>query len=72
MEKTLSLGAFEELSENEIMVTEGGASAFTIGRGIVGAVLAVGAIVAAPVTGPLLFAAVATGTLAVCLSGADY
>lgn len=24
MEKTLSLGAFEELSENEIMVTEGG------------------------------------------------
>lgn len=24
MEKTLSLGAFEELSENEIIVTEGG------------------------------------------------
>lgn len=24
MEKTLSLGAFEELSENEVMVTEGG------------------------------------------------
>ena len=48
MEKTLSLGAFEELSENEVMVTEGG-----IG------IIAVTALVGAAVVGVLAFPIVA-------------
>lgn len=35
MEKTLSLGAFEELSENEVMVTEGGLGFIALGVVIV-------------------------------------
>lgn len=34
MEKTLSLGAFEELSENEVMVTEGGSILVAVAVGI--------------------------------------
>ncbi len=35
MEKTLSLGAFEELSENEIMKTEGGFWQYVAAAGVV-------------------------------------
>ena len=33
MEKTLSLGAFEELNENEVMMTEGGDVTLYLGFG---------------------------------------
>lgn len=35
MNKTLSLGAFEELSENEVMMTEGGVWPYFVAAGIV-------------------------------------
>lgn len=48
MEKTLSLGAFEELSENEIMVTEGGSILVAAAVGIAGG-LAVCGIIGFPI-----------------------
>ena len=70
MENIMTNG-FCELNEQEMMMVDGGTTAFTIGRGIAGAALAVTAVVAAPVTGVLLFAAVTTGVAAIALIPAD-
>lgn len=68
----ITKNGFTELTSEDMTAVDGGASAFTVGRGIAGGVLAVVAVIAAPVTGVLLFTAVGTGLLAVGLSGAKY
>ncbi len=70
MENVMTNG-FCELNENEMMEVEGGATPFTMIRGVAGAALAVTAVIAAPVTGVLLFGAVATGVAAMALIPAD-